>query len=32
LRHLCCPHCGGLFDVQVALDGVARPHIAFEFN
>jgi N-methylhydantoinase B len=32
LRHLCCPHCGGLFDVQVAVDGVARPHIAFEFN
>ena len=32
LRHLCCPNCGGLFDVQVALDGVARPHIAFDFN
>jgi N-methylhydantoinase B len=32
LRHLCCPHCGNLFDVQVALAGVSRPHVAFEFD
>jgi len=25
LRHLCCPGCGGLVDVQVALDGAPRP-------
>jgi N-methylhydantoinase B len=32
LRHLCCPRCGNLFDVQVALAGVSRPHVAFDFG
>jgi len=31
LRHVCCPHCGGLVDVQVALEGVAPPHVEFDF-
>jgi N-methylhydantoinase B len=31
LRHLCCPHCGGLVDVQVAHDGAAPPHIELDF-
>jgi N-methylhydantoinase B len=31
LRQLCCRQCGGLIDVQVALDGAARPYLAFEF-
>jgi N-methylhydantoinase B len=31
LRHLCCKQCGGLVDVQVALDGASRPHLVFEF-
>jgi N-methylhydantoinase B len=31
LRHLCCPHCGGLVDVQVAHDGTAPPHIELDF-
>jgi N-methylhydantoinase B len=32
LRHLCCPHCGHLFDVQVAQRGVPRPQVTFDFN
>jgi N-methylhydantoinase B len=32
LRHLCCRHCGGLIDVQVAQDGAARPHLDFHFH
>lgn len=31
LRQLCCGHCGGLIDVQVALEGVTRPTMRFEF-
>lgn len=31
LRHLCCPHCGGFVDVQVAHDGAAPPHIELDF-
>jgi N-methylhydantoinase B len=31
LRHLCCKHCGGLIDVQVALQGTAPPHIELHF-
>ena len=26
LRQLCCSSCGGLVDVQVALDGAPRPY------
>jgi len=32
LRHLCCGQCGGLIDVQVALEGVARAGMRMEFN
>ena len=32
LRQLCCPHCGSLVDVQVALDGTPHPHLAFDFH
>ena len=32
LRHLCCPHCGTLFDVQVAHSGAPRPYAAFDFG
>jgi N-methylhydantoinase B len=32
LRHLCCSQCGGLVDVQVALDGVARAGMRMDFN
>ncbi|HZP88320.1 MAG TPA: hydantoinase B/oxoprolinase family protein [Burkholderiales bacterium] len=31
LRQICCTHCGGLIDVQVALAGAPRPHIEFDF-
>ncbi len=32
LRQLCCGHCGGLVDVQVALEGVGRPTMRFAFG
>jgi N-methylhydantoinase B len=32
LRHLCCPRCGGLFDVQVAQSGASRPYASFDFG
>ena len=32
LRHLCCRACGGLVDVQVALDGTPPPRLSFTFN
>ncbi|MSP96159.1 MAG: hydantoinase B/oxoprolinase family protein [Betaproteobacteria bacterium] len=32
LRHLCCSACGGLVDVQVALDGAPRPSYRLKFN
>ena len=32
LRHLCCPHCAGLIDVQVALGESPRPHIELSFS
>ena len=32
LRHLCCGHCGGLVDVQVALQGAPRPSIQMTFG
>jgi N-methylhydantoinase B len=31
LRHVCCPQCGGLVDVHVALDGAPRPHIELDY-
>ena len=31
LRHVCCPQCGGLIDVQVALEGAPRPHIELDY-
>lgn len=30
LRHLCCSNCGGLVDVQVALDGAPRPYFRID--
>jgi len=32
LRELCCGNCGGLIDVQVALDGVAHPGMRIDFK
>jgi N-methylhydantoinase B len=32
LRQHCCVACGGLVDVQVALDGVAAPSLTFDLN
>jgi N-methylhydantoinase B len=32
LRQLCCRHCGGLLDVQVALDGAARSYCGVEWT
>jgi N-methylhydantoinase B len=32
LRHLCCSSCGGLIDVQVALDGAPRPRMRWAFH
>ena len=32
LRHLCCPKCAGLIDVQVALGESPRPHIELDFS
>ncbi|MFN0305114.1 MAG: hydantoinase B/oxoprolinase family protein [Burkholderiales bacterium] len=32
LRHLCCSHCGGLVDVQVAMQGAPRPGMQMTFG
>ena len=32
LRQLCCRHCGGLLDVQVALDGALRSFCSVEWT
>ncbi len=32
LRQLCCAHCGGLVDTQVALEGAVRPAMSVDFN
>jgi N-methylhydantoinase B len=32
LRQLCCAHCGGLVDTQVALDGAPRPSMSIDFG